>query len=64
MNAAGSCLGKLEFIPIYDLKCYFMLSNHFNPTFLTCLQGGSFLWCFVRKCLPIRAKIIVIRAIL
>lgn len=47
MNADGSCLGKPEFIPIYDTECYFMLSNHFNPTFLACLQGSLFLWCLL-----------------
>jgi len=47
MNAAESCLWKLEFVPIYDMECYFMLSNHLNPNFPTCLQGSSFLWCLM-----------------
>lgn len=24
-NAAGSCLGELDFIPVYDMGYYFML---------------------------------------
>lgn len=37
INAAGSCLGELDFIPVYDMGYYFMLWNHLNRTFPTCL---------------------------
>lgn len=37
INAAGSCLGELDFIPVYDMGYYFMLWNHLNQTFPTCL---------------------------
>lgn len=45
-------LEKLEFIPIYDMKCYLMLPNNFNPTFLTCKQDSSFPWWLCAKVLP------------